>query len=399
MTPQVYLRRGKEESLLRHHPWIFSGAIDYIKAEDEAEITEGALVEVYTHGGEFIALGHYQIGSIAVRVLSFERCAIDAAWWRGRIASALDVRRTLGLTDAPDTTCYRLVHGEGDSLPGLVVDIYGTTAVVQCHSVGMYRARLDVAAALREVYGSRLTAIYDKSSQTVPYNARLGAVDGYLWGSSDHETQVVLEHGEKFLVNWEHGQKTGFFLDQRENRQLVKRYAAGRTVLNTFCYTGGFSVYALSCGAKEVVSVDSSERAVALAEENVRLNFGAEAKHTALAADAVEYLRDIGDRYDLIILDPPAFAKHHKVLGNAMQGYKRLNARALSQIKSGGILFTFSCSQAVSKELFRTTVFSAAAIAGRKVRILHQLTQPADHPINIYHPEGEYLKGLVLYVE
>ena len=399
MTPQVYLRRGKEESLLRHHPWIFSGAIDYIKAEDEAEITEGALVEVYTHGGEFIALAHYQIGSIAVRVLSFERCAIDAAWWRGRIASALDVRRTLGLTDAPDTTCYRLVHGEGDSLPGLVVDIYGTTAVVQCHSVGMYRARLDVAAALREVYGSRLTAIYDKSSQTVPYNARLGAVDGYLWGSSDHETQVVLEHGEKFLVNWEHGQKTGFFLDQRENRQLVKRYAAGRTVLNTFCYTGGFSVYALSGGAKEVVSVDSSERAVALAEENVRLNFGAEAKHTALAADAVEYLRDIGDRYDLIILDPPAFAKHHKVLGNAMQGYKRLNARALSQIKSGGILFTFSCSQAVSKELFRTTVFSAAAIAGRKVRILHQLTQPADHPINIYHPEGEYLKGLVLYVE
>ena len=263
----------------------------------------------------------------------------------------------------------------------------------------MYRARLDVTAALREVYGSRLTAIYDKSSQTVPYNARLGAVDGYLWGSSDHETQVVLEHGEKFLVNWEHGQKTGFFLDQRENRQLVKRYAAGRTVLNTFCYTGGFSVYALSGGAKEVVSVDSSERAVALAEENVRLNFGAEAKHTALAADAVEYLRDIGDRYDLIILDPPAFAKHHKVLGNAMQGYKRLNARALSQIKSGGILFTFSCSQAVSKELFRTTVFSAAAIAGRKVRILHQLTQPADHPINIYHPEGEYLKGLVLYVE
>ena len=399
MTPQVYLRKGKEESLMRRHPWIFSGAIDHIKAEDESEITEGALVEIYTRTGDFIALGHYQIGSIAVRVLTFDKEPIDQAWWNRRIAVAYDVRRTLGLTDNPDTDCYRLVHGEGDGLPGLVVDIYGTTAVVQCHSVGMYRARLDVTAALREVYGSRLTAIYDKSSQTVPYNARLGAVDGYLWGSSDHETQVVLEHGEKFLVNWEHGQKTGFFLDQRENRQLVKRYAAGRTVLNTFCYTGGFSVYALSGGAKEVVSVDSSERAVALAEENVRLNFGAEAKHTALAADAVEYLRDIGDRYDLIILDPPAFAKHHKVLGNAMQGYKRLNARALSQIKSGGILFTFSCSQAVSKELFRTTVFSAAAIAGRKVRILHQLTQPADHPINIYHPEGEYLKGLVLYVE
>ena len=399
MIPQVFLRRGKEESLLRRHPWIFSGAIDYIRAEEEAEIAEGALVDVYTRSGEFIARGHYQIGSIAVRVLSFEQEPIDDAWWRRKIAVAYDVRRTLSLTDDERTTCYRLVHGEGDGLPGLVVDVYGTTAVVQCHSVGMYRARQQVAAALREVYGDRLTAIYDKSSQTVPYNARLNAVDGYLWGSSDHETQAVAENGIRFLVNWEKGQKTGFFLDQRENRELVRRYAAGRTVLNTFCYTGGFSVYALAGGAREVCSVDSSERAVELAAENVRLNFGDDAPHTAVAADAVEYLKHIDDRYDLIILDPPAFAKHHKVLGNAMQGYKRLNARALSQIKSGGILFTFSCSQAVSKELFRTTVFSAAAIAGRKVRILHQLTQPADHPINIYHPEGEYLKGLVLYVE
>lgn len=399
MTPQVYLRKGKEESLLRRHPWIFSGAIDYIKAEEESEISEGALVEVYTHAGEFIARGHYQVGSIAVRVIAFEPDAIDQAWWNRKIAVAYDVRRTLGLTTGTETTCYRLIHGEGDGLPGLVVDIYGTVAVVQCHSVGMYHARMQIAAALRETFGGRLTAVYDKSSQTVPYNARLGAVDGYLWGTSDHESLVVMENGEKFRVNWEKGQKTGFFLDQRENRFLVKRYAKGRTVLNTFCYTGGFSVYALSGGAKEVVSVDSSERAVVLADENVRLNFGGEAPHTALAADAVEYLKDIGDKYDLIILDPPAFAKHHKVLGNAMQGYKRLNARALSQIKSGGILFTFSCSQAVSKELFRTTVFSAAAIAGRKVRILHQLTQPADHPINIYHPEGEYLKGLVLYVE
>ena len=398
MIPQVFLRRGKEESLLRRHPWIFSGAIDYIRAEEEAEIAEGALVDVYTRSGEFIARGHYQIGSIAVRVLSFEQEPIDDAWWRRKIAVAYDVRRTLSLTDDERTTCYRLVHGEGDGLPGLVVDVYGTTAVVQCHSVGMYRARQQVAAALREVYGDRLTAIYDKSSQTVPYNARLNAVDGYLWGSSDHETQAVAENGIRFLVNWEKGQKTGFFLDQRENRELVRRYAAGRTVLNTFCYTGGFSVYALAGGAREVCSVDSSERAVELAAENVRLNFGDDAPHTAVAADAVEYLKNIGDR-DLIILDPPAFAKHHKVLGNAMQGYKRLNARALSQIKSGGILFTFSCSQAVSKELFRTTVFSAAAIAGRKVRILHQLTQPADHPIDIYHPEGEYLKGLVLYVE
>ena len=399
MIPQVFLRRGKEESLLRRHPWIFSGAIDYIRAEEEAEIAEGALVDVYTRSGEFIARGHYQIGSIAVRVLSFEQEPIDDAWWRRKIAVAYDVRRTLSLTDDERTTCYRLVHGEGDGLPGLVVEVYGTTAVVQCHSVGMYRARQQVAAALREVYGDRLTAIYDKSSQTVPYNARLNAVDGYLWGSSDHETQAVAENGIRFLVNWEKGQKTGFFLDQRENRELVRRYAAGRTVLNTFCYTGGFSVYALAGGAREVCSVDSSERAVELAAENVRLNFGDDAPHTAVAADAVEYLKHIDDRYDLIILDPPAFAKHHKVLGNAMQGYKRLNARALSQIKSGGILFTFSCSQAVSKELFRTTVFSAAAIAGRKVRILHQLTQPADHPIDIYHPEGEYLKGLVLYVE
>ena len=399
MIPQIYLRRGKEESLLRRHPWIFSGAIDYIKAEEESEIAEGALVEVFDHKGAFIARGHYQIGSIAVRVLSFEREEIDQAWWNRRLRVALDVRRTLALTDDPSTTCYRLVHGEGDSLPGLVVDIYGSTAVVQCHSVGMYRSRQQIAGAIRAAYGDRITAIYDKSSQMLPFKADLGAVDGYLWGTSDHASQVVLENGEKFWVNWEKGQKTGFFLDQRENRELVKRYARGRTVLNTFCYTGGFSVYALSGGAREVCSVDSSERAVALATENMRLNFGPDAPHSEVAADAVEYLRDIGDRYDLIILDPPAFAKHHKVLGNAMQGYKRLNARALSQIRPGGILFTFSCSQAVSKELFRTTVFSAAAIAGRRVRILHQLTQPADHPINIYHPEGEYLKGLVLYVE
>ena len=399
MIPQIYLRRGKEESLLRRHPWIFSGAIDYIKAEEESEIAEGALVEVFDHKGAFIARGHYQIGSIAVRVLSFEREEIDQAWWNRRLRVALDVRRTLALTDDPSTTCYRLVHGEGDSLPGLVVDIYGSTAVVQCHSVGMYRSRQQIAGAIRAAYGDRITAIYHKSSQTLPFKADLGAVDGYLWGTSDHASQVVLENGEKFWVNWEKGQKTGFFLDQRENRELVKRYARGRTVLNTFCYTGGFSVYALSGGAREVCSVDSSERAVALATENMRLNFGPDAPHSEVAADAVEYLRDIGDRYDLIILDPPAFAKHHKVLGNAMQGYKRLNARALSQIRPGGILFTFSCSQAVSKELFRTTVFSAAAIAGRRVRILHQLTQPADHPINIYHPEGEYLKGLVLYVE
>ncbi|MDE6046272.1 MAG: class I SAM-dependent rRNA methyltransferase, partial [Alistipes sp.] len=308
MIPQIYLRRGKEESLARRHPWLFSGAIDHIRAEEESDFAEGALVEVYSHAGDFVAQGHYQIGSIAVRVLSFEREAIDQAWWNRRLSVAYDVRRTLGLTDDPATTCYRLVHGEGDALPGLVVDIYGTTAVVQCHSVGMYRARREIAEAIRQLYGERIAAIYDKSSQTLPYKADLGAVDGYLWGTSDHASQVVLEHGQKFLVNWEKGQKTGFFLDQRENRELVKRYARGRTVLNTFCYTGGFSVYALAGGAKEVCSVDSSERAVELATENMRLNFGDGAPHTEVAADAVEYLRDIGDRYDLIILDPPAFA-------------------------------------------------------------------------------------------
>lgn len=397
MRAQVFLKRGKEESLLRRHPWIFSGAVEYIKAEEEPR--EGDVVEVFTKQGEWIAMGHYQIGSIAVRVLSFEQEEIDAAWWQKRIASAWDVRRLMGLTDDPKTTCYRLIHGEGDSLPGLVVDIYATTAVVQCHSVGMHLARQEIATAIRAVYGEKITAIYDKSSQTVPYKAGLNAVDGYLYGRASQASQEVLENGHRFNVNWEEGQKTGFFIDQRQNRELVGRYAKGRTVLNTFCYTGGFSVYAMAGGAKEVVSVDASERAVKLADENMILNFGPEVKHSSLAVDAVEYLKNIGPKYDLIILDPPAFAKHHKVLGNAMQGYKRLNARALSQIKSGGILFTFSCSQAVSKELFRTTVFSAAAIAGRKVRILHQLTQPADHPINIYHPEGEYLKGLVLYVE
>ena len=398
MGAKIYLRRGKEESLLRRHPWIFSGAIERVECKDE--IKEGEIVEVYTKAGDFIARGHYQIGSITVRVLTFEKDEkIDQEWWNKRIAIAHDVRRSLSLTENEKTNCYRLIHGEGDSLPGLVVDIYDTTAVVQCHSVGMYLSRMAIAEALRNTYGERITAIYDKSSQTVPFKAGLNAVDGYIWGSSDHKSHVVYENGEKFLVNWEEGQKTGFFLDQRQNRELVKHYAKGRTVLNTFCYTGGFSVYAASGGALEVCSVDASERAVKLAEENMRLNFGPEYKHEAVAADAVEYIKQIGNKYDLIILDPPAFAKHHKVLGNAMQGYKRINARALSQIKSGGILFTFSCSQAVSKELFRTTVFSAAAIAGRKVRILHQLTQPADHPINIYHPEGEYLKGLVLYVE
>ena len=396
VIPKIVLRRGKEESLSRRHPWIFSGAIYSVESQDE--LVEGQIVDLYSANGRFLARGHYQIGSITVRVLTFEEEQINCDWWKEKIESAYNVRQTLGLTDNADTTCYRLIHGEGDNLPGLVVDIYDTTAVVQCHSVGMYRSRKEIADAIVAVFGDKIKAIYDKSAQTVPYKANLNPVDGYLYGSAEKDN-VVLENGNKFLVNWEEGQKTGFFIDQRFNRELVKKYAAGRTVLNTFCYTGGFSVYALAGGAKEVCSIDASEKAVRLADANIALNFGENAPHHSIACDAVEYLKNIGDKYDMIILDPPAFAKHHKVLGNAMQGYKRLNARALSQIKSGGILFTFSCSQAVSKELFRTTVFTAAAIAGRKVRILHQLTQPTDHPINIYHPEGEYLKGLVLYVE
>ena len=394
----VVLRRGKEESLERRHPWVFSGAIERI-IEGDSALAEGDVVDVVTKQGEFIARGHYQIGSIAVRVLSFEREAIDKQWWTMRIAQAKQMREALGMVHNEATTCYRLVHGEGDLLPGLVVDVYGTTAVVQCHSVGMYRSRALIAEAIREAYGKDIEAIYDKSSQTLPFKADLGAIDGYLWGRASERDIIVLENGLKFKVNWEEGQKTGFFIDQRVNRDLVRQYSRGRKVLNTFCYTGGFSVAALAGGAREVVSIDLSERAVKLAAENVAINFGEEAKHEAIACNAVEYLKDIDDSYDLIILDPPAFAKHHKVLGNALQGYKKINVRALQKIRPGGILFTFSCSQAVSRDLFRTTIFTAAAIAGRKVRIIGQLTQPADHPINIYHPEGEYLKGLVVYVE
>jgi 23S rRNA (cytosine1962-C5)-methyltransferase len=361
---------------------VFSGAIERI-IEGDSALAEGDVVDVLTKQGEFIARGHYQIGSIAVRVLSFEREAIDKQWWTMRIAQAKQMREALGMVHNEATTCYRLVHGEGDLLPGLVVDVYGTTAVVQCHSVGMYRSRALIAEAIREAYGKDIEAIYDKSSQTLPFKADLGAIDGYLWGRASERDNIVLENGLKFKVNWEEGQKTGFFIDQRVNRDLVRQYSRGRKVLNTFCYTGGFSVAALAGGAREVVSIDLSERAVKLAAENVAINFGEEAKHEAIACNAVEYLKDIDDSYDLIILDPPAFAKHHKVLGNALQGYKKINVRALQKIRAGAILFTISCSHAVSRDLFRTTRFTAAAIAGRKVRIIAQLQQPADHPINI----------------
>lgn len=392
---KIYLKKGKEESLMRRHPWVFSGAI----ARVSAEIEEGEIVDVFTSTGDFIARGHSQVGSIAVRVLTFEQEPIDQQWWNERVASALEVRRALGVVGCEKTTCYRLVHGEGDNLPGLVIDIYGSTAVVQCHSVGMYLSLESVVEALKANYGEALRAIYNKSSQTLPFKAEVDAEDGYLWGHGEGE-EVVLEGGHKFAVNWAKGQKTGFFIDQRANRELVAHYAKGRNLLNTFCYTGGFSIYALAGGAKSVTSVDSSGLAIDLVDRNVALNFPEGAPHKSAAMDTFDFLRTVEDgEYDMMILDPPAFAKHHKVLGNALQGYKRLNARAMEKIAKGGILFTFSCSQAVSKEQFRLAVFSAAAIAGRKVRILHQLTQPTDHPINIYHPEGEYLKGLVLYIE
>lgn len=395
----ITLKRGKEESLLRRHPWIFSGAIH----SASGEVEEGSVVDVYTSGGQFIARGHSAIGSIAIRVLTFdENQAIDQKWWNLMIDKALEVRRTLDLVSNKATNCYRLVHGEGDNLPGLVIDVYGSVAVIQAHSLGMYLAQDQIVEALKTALGKRLSAVYGKSASTLPSASGIEAVDGYLYRAQDSENEDVMEGGYRFNANWEDGQKTGFFIDQRFNRELVGRYSKGRRVLNTFCYTGGFSVYALGAGAEICDSVDSSARAVELAVENVGLNFKADfvARHRAISADAIDFVKQMENgKYDLIVLDPPAFAKNHKVLGNALQGYKRLNAKAIENIAKGGILFTFSCSQAVSKDQFRTAVFSGAALAGRNVRILHQLTQPADHPINIYHPEGEYLKGLVLYVE
>jgi 23S rRNA (cytosine1962-C5)-methyltransferase len=394
---KIILKKGKQDSLQRFHPWVFSGAV----AHAPDGVAEGEVVEVVSSDGQPLARGHWQAGSIAVRVLTFTGEDIDAAWWRSRIGDALAVRKALGLTDDPRTACYRLVHGEGDFLPGLIVDIYGSTAVMQAHSAGMFLSRGRIVEALRDIFGDKLTAVYDKSSQTVPFKAGLGAVDGYLW--SEREPQLpgtVLENGHSFLVDWQTGQKSGFFIDQRDSRALVQKYAAGRRVLNTFCYTGGFSVYALAGGAVSVDSVDSSKLATDLAQRNVESNFGAECPHRTITGDAMEFVRASrqGD-YDLMVLDPPAFAKHRGAVAAAAIAYRRLNAEAIARVARGGIIFTFSCSQAVSRDLFRTSVFSAAAIARRRVRILHQLTQPADHPVSIYHPEGEYLKGLVLHVE
>jgi 23S rRNA (cytosine1962-C5)-methyltransferase len=390
---QVYLKRGKEESLLRFHPWVFSGAIQYA----DKDIEEGEIVRVLSNQGDSIAIGHYQIGSIAVRVLSFEDIPIDAAFWQSRLTSSLKMRQAIGIADNPDNNTYRLVHGEGDLLPGLVIDVYGKTAVMQAHSVGMHVCRMDIAQQLKMVMGDRLENIYYKSETTLPFKAGLGQENGFVYGGS--EDNIAVENGLKFHVDWLRGQKTGFFVDQRENRSLLEKFAKGKRVLNMFCYTGGFSFYAMRGGAQLVHSVDSSAKAIELTNRNVELNFPADNRHQAFCEDAFKYLEEAGDQYDLIILDPPAFAKHRGALHNALKGYTRLNNKALQKIQPGGILFTFSCSQVVTKDNFRNAVFTAAALAKRKVRILHQLHQPADHPINIYHPEGEYLKGLVLYVE
>lgn len=393
MTKKVYLKKGKEESLQRFHPWVFSGAIHHV---DEG-LVEGELVNVIDAGGRFLAVGHYQIGSIAVRVLSFSDIAVDDAFWQSRLQAAFDVRRAIGIADNPYNNTYRLVHGEGDNLPGLVIDIYGRTAVMQAHSVGMHISRQAVADALVRVMDGRIENIFYKSETTLPFKADLGQENGFIYGGSKENT--AMENGLRFHVDWLHGQKTGFFVDQRENRALLERYAHGRKVLNMFCYTGGFSFYAMRGGAELVHSVDSSAKAIELTNSNVELNFPGDARHKAFCDDAFKYLENAGDQYDLIILDPPAFAKHRAALHNALKGYTRLNVKAFEKIRRGGILFTFSCSQVVTKDNFRNAVFTAAALAKRNVRILHQLHQPADHPINIYHPEGEYLKGLVLYVE
>ena len=390
---KVYLKAGKEESLKRFHPWVFSGAIAKVEGEPE----EGEVVDVYTSKKEFIACGHFQIGSIAVRVLTFRQEEINRDFWKRRLAVALDLRRSLNLVDNPENNTYRLVHGEGDNLPGLIIDVYGQTAVMQAHSAGMHVYRMDIAEALSEVMGDIVKHIYYKSETTLPYKADLGPENGFIKGGSPEN--VAMENGLKFHVDWLKGQKTGFFVDQRENRHLLERYSKGRNVLNMFCYTGGFSFYAMRGGANLVHSVDSSAKAIDLTNQNVELNFPGDERHQAYAEDAFKYLDRMGDQYDLIILDPPAFAKHRDALRNALRGYSKLNAKAFEKIKPGGILFTFSCSQVVDKKDFRNAVFTAAAQSGRSVRILHQLTQPGDHPVNIYHPEGEYLKGLVLYVE
>ena len=392
---EVILKPKKEESLLRFHPWVFSGAI----ARKPDDLTEGDVVKVFASNSTFLGVGHYQIGSIAVRILSFQDVLIDKSFYVDRLTDAYNLRLKLGLIRA-DNNSFRLVHGEGDNLPGLIIDIYGKTAVMQAHSIGIHCDKNLIIDALKEVLPQGiLENVYYKSEGTLPFKADIDCEDSYVMGGEFVE-ETALENGLKFHIDWLHGQKTGFFVDQRENRSLLEKYSVGKNVLNMFCYTGGFSVYALRGGAKKVMSVDSSSKAVMLTDDNVRFNFGEEPRHESKAEDAFKFLKSIdGDTYDLVILDPPAFAKHRGAINNALQGYKKLNLAAIEKMPKGSLLFTFSCSQVISREQFRLAVFSAAALAGRRVRILHQLSQPADHPINIYHPEGEYLKGLVLYIE
>jgi 23S rRNA (cytosine1962-C5)-methyltransferase len=389
---KVYLKPRKEESLKRFHPWVFSGAVQSVSDQP----AEGEVVEVYAADGAWLAVGHYQIGSIVVRVLSFDACTIDYDFWRRRIREALSLRLAAGLL-SNDNNTYRLIHGEGDHLPGLIVDVYGTTAVIQAHSAGMHLVRNDIAGAIvAEV--NEVEQVYYKSENTLPFKAELNPRDGFLIGGDNYDNQAM-ENGLLFHIDWLRGQKTGFFVDQRDNRKLLEHYSHNRSVLNMFCYTGGFSVYAMRGGAQLVHSVDSSAKAIELTNKNIALNYPEDLRHASFAEDAFKFMAANEHVYDLVVLDPPAFAKHRDAVRNALKGYQRLNTRAISQMKPGGILFTFSCSQVISKEQFRLAVFSAAAETGRKVRILHQLTQPADHPVNIYHPEGEYLKGLVLWVE
>lgn len=392
MYKSVYLKRGKEESIRRFHPWIFSGAIDHV--DDQVE--EGEIVRVLTLYGDFLAVGHYQIGTITVRILSFEDCKIDDKFWKTRIQTAFELRLAIGVV-GESNNAYRLIHGEGDNLPGLIIDCYGHTAVMQAHSVGMHISRHTICNALMMVMKDIIFNVYYKSDTTLPHKAALGQENVFLVGGD--EKNIAIENGLNFQVDWLKGQKTGFFVDQRDNRSLLEKFAKGRSVLNMFCYTGGFSVYAMRGGAKLVHSVDSSAKAIELTNKNISLNFPNDDRHKAFCEDAFKYLDRNNDKYDLIILDPPAFAKHRAALHNALKGYIRLNVKGFEKIRHGGILFTFSCSQVVTKDNFRNAVFTAAAQAGRNVRILYQLHQPADHPINIYHPEGEYLKGLVLYVE
>ena len=395
---KVILRKGREDSLRRFHPWVFSGAI----AEIQGNPAEGDMVAVHAADGSLMAYGHYQIGSIAVRVLSFDESALHPDFFEVMLSRALQVRVACGLDDSENTNCYRLVHGEGDNLPGLIIDHYDGVCVLQAHSVGMFRAKKQICEALKKVYGPDLKAVYDKSSGTAPFKAGLELIDGYMYRREDFndDEQTVLENGHKFIVNWTEGQKTGFFLDQRDNRALVGSVARGRNVLNLFCYTGGFSIYALAGGAVHVDSVDSSKKAMMMVDRNVALNGFDESKHTSLCCDAIDYLKNAPEgKYDLMIVDPPAFAKHRGSLKNALRAYQRLNAAAISKVAPGGLVFTYSCSQVVDKEAFALAVFSAAAQTGRSVRILDRLNQPCDHSVNIYHPEGEYLKGLLLYVE